>query len=57
MSSAPPARQRIKILVVSEPGFAGVKRHVVELLSNIDVSRFEVCFVYSLGRAESFWRD
>lgn len=55
MKAAPPEPERVKVLAVSEPGFAGVKRHVVELLSELDLARFEVCFVYSLGRKDALF--
>ena len=41
-----------RILVVSEPGFAGVKRHVCHTLESLVDSEFEVAFVYSLGRQD-----
>jgi len=55
-AAAHPHSPRLRILVVSEPGFAGVKRHVVEVLSHIDTERFEVCLVYSLVRADGLYR-
>ncbi len=45
----------MKILVASEPGFAGVRRHVIDVLLHIDTARFEVCFVYSLVRADALY--
>ncbi len=44
--------QRIRLLVVSEPGSAGVRRHVCHLLDHLDIDRFDVTFVYSLARAD-----
>ena len=43
----------IRILVASEPGNAGVKRHVVDTLKAIDTDRFCICFAYSLDRADA----
>ena len=53
----PPAASRIKLLVVSEPGVAGVKRHVCDLLRHIDTAAFDVHFVYSLTRADQTYRS
>ncbi len=43
---------RIRVVVISEPGIAGVKRHVVDLLRRIDVEAFDVYFIYSLVRGD-----
>ncbi len=48
--------RRIRIVVVSEPGFAGVKRHVVDTLDHIDVEDFDITYIYSLGRADATYR-
>jgi glycosyltransferase involved in cell wall biosynthesis len=40
--------EKIKILVLSQPNTAGVKRHVIDILSRIDLDRFEVRFAYNL---------
>lgn len=50
--TAEPQSPRARILLVCEPGFAGVKRHVVEMLMHLDLARFEVGFVYSLIRKD-----
>jgi glycosyltransferase involved in cell wall biosynthesis len=47
-----PDRRR-RVLVISEPGFAGVKRHVCHLLRSLIDSDFQAGFVYSLGRADA----
>ncbi|MDB5348582.1 MAG: Exopolysaccharide biosynthesis glycosyltransferase EpsF [Schlesneria sp.] len=47
---------RPRIVVISEPGSAGVKRHVVDLLRLIDVMRFEVYFIYSLERSDATYQ-
>jgi glycosyltransferase involved in cell wall biosynthesis len=44
--------ERIPIAVVSEPGKAGVKTHVIDLLSNIDLARFKVSYFYSMRRSD-----
>ena len=44
---------RRRVALVSEPGKAGVKRHVIDLLSRIDLTRFEVTFYYSLQRSDA----
>ncbi|HEY8904224.1 MAG TPA: glycosyltransferase [Chthoniobacterales bacterium] len=46
------ADQRIAVAVVSEPGKAGVKRHVVDLLTRIDVEQYRVTYYYSLQRSD-----
>ena len=38
--------------MVSEPGKAGVKTHVVDLLRGLDLDRFDVTFYYSLRRSD-----
>jgi glycosyltransferase involved in cell wall biosynthesis len=43
---------KIKLLVASEPGTAGVKRHVFDCLDTIDLARFDVTFAYSVYRAD-----
>lgn len=45
-------KRKIKILIISEPGSGGVKRHVIDLLTNLDESIFEIVFAYSTKRAE-----
>lgn len=49
--------RKIRLLVVSEPGLAGVKRHVVETLSLMDLDEYDVLFLYSLGRADDVYND
>ena len=48
---------RVRVAVISEPGKAGVKRHVVDLLQGINVEKFDVCFIYSLVRSDSDYRS
>ncbi len=60
MSSQTTAEQplrRVRVLLVSEPGFAGVKRHVIDMLMHIDLARFELGFVYSLARQDATFQD
>jgi glycosyltransferase involved in cell wall biosynthesis len=40
--------KKIKILLIAQPNTAGVKRHVIDVLSRIDLEAFEVRFVYNL---------
>lgn len=47
---------RRRLAVISEPGYAGVKRHVVDLLGALDLARFDVLFLYSLARADATYR-
>ena len=47
-----PANQ-IRVVIVSEPGKAGVKRHIVDLLRHLDLSPFQVTLVYSLVRSDA----
>jgi len=43
----------IRVAIISEPGIAGVKRHVVDLLHHLDVAEFELLFLYGLSRKDS----
>jgi glycosyltransferase involved in cell wall biosynthesis len=45
------------VAVVSEPGKAGVKTHVVDLLRGLDLDRFDVTLYYSLGRSDGDYAD
>ncbi len=45
--------ERIRVMVISEPGKAGVKRHVIDLLRRIDLDAFDVYFVYSFERSDA----
>jgi glycosyltransferase involved in cell wall biosynthesis len=45
--------ERISVAVVSEPGKAGVKTHVIDLLTHIDLDRFKVAYFYSLQRSDA----
>lgn len=51
-TEASPAR-RHRIGLISEPGKAGVKTHVVGLLQNVDVTRFEIVYYYSQQRSDA----
>lgn len=57
--TVPPTRSdaRIRLMLCSEPGNAGVKRHVCNILEHIDTSRFDVMFAYSLDRADHTYAD
>jgi glycosyltransferase involved in cell wall biosynthesis len=43
----------MRILVASEPGSAGVKRHIIDYLSRIDLQDFDLLFAYSLVRSDA----
>jgi glycosyltransferase involved in cell wall biosynthesis len=47
-----PAAKGARVAVVSEPGKAGVKTHVVDLLRGLDLDRFDVTLYYSLRRSD-----
>jgi glycosyltransferase involved in cell wall biosynthesis len=40
--------EKIKVLLISQPNTAGVKRHVIDVLSRIDLDAFEVRLAYNL---------
>lgn len=44
--------ERVRVAVVSEPGKAGVKTHVVDLLRGLDLGRFDVTLYYSRRRSD-----
>ncbi len=50
-------KRRVRVLMISEPGRAGVKRHVVDLLMHLDLEQFEVLYVYSLVRSDACYRE
>ena len=43
----------IRVAVISEPGMAGVKTHVVDILRNIDLSGIQIEYYYSLRRSDA----
>jgi len=45
--------KRLKILLISEPGSGGVKRHVLDLITNINLEKFEVGIIFSEKRADN----
>jgi glycosyltransferase involved in cell wall biosynthesis len=45
----------MRVAIVSEPGFAGVKRHVVDLLHHLDTNELELLFLYSLERKDAHY--
>lgn len=47
---------RIPVTIVSEPGKAGVKTHLVDLLSHLNLNKFEVTYFYSLQRSDDAYR-
>lgn len=51
------ASRKLRVLVASEPGLAGVKRHVVDYLREIDLQNFDILLAYSLVRQEPLYRD
>ncbi len=48
---------KIKIVIISQPAVAGVKRHVIDVLNNIDLQRYDVTYVYSPLRADESYND
>lgn len=42
-----------KIVIISEALGGGVRRHILDLLKNLDKSEFEMYFIYNLDRADS----
>ena len=46
-----------RVMVVSEPGLAGVKRHVCHLLESLVESEFQVAYVYSLSRRDETYEN
>lgn len=48
---------KTKVVIISEPGSGGVKRHVLDLLNNIDTDIFKVYFFYSTKRADKDYLD
>lgn len=43
----------LRVAVISEPGKAGVKTHVVDLLRRIDTKKFDIVYYYSSCRSDS----
>lgn len=43
---------KIKVLIVLEATLGGTRKHVVDILERIDLSKFDVCFCYSTARAD-----
>jgi glycosyltransferase involved in cell wall biosynthesis len=48
---------KIKILIISQPALAGVKRHVVDLLLSINTEEFEVSYIFSRLNEEKKYPD
>lgn len=44
--------EKIKVLLIAEAMSGGVRRHVVDLIQNIDVSKFDVTLLYGTGRMD-----
>lgn len=42
-----------KIVLISEALGGGVRRHIIDLLENLDKNKFEIYFMYNLDRADS----
>jgi glycosyltransferase involved in cell wall biosynthesis len=42
-------------MLISEPGFAGVKRHLIHVLDDLTDGEFDVAFIYSLSRADRYY--
>ena len=50
-----PTSAKKRILVASEPGIAGVKRHIIDYLGQINLESFDIIFVYSLVRSDAVY--
>lgn len=46
----------IRVAVISEPGKAGVKTHVIDILESVDTERYSIEFYYSLNRSDEAFR-
>jgi glycosyltransferase involved in cell wall biosynthesis len=44
---------KIKVLMISETSSGGARKHIVELLSGLNKTRYNITFVYSAKRADS----
>lgn len=44
--------EKIKVLLIAEAMSGGVRRHVVDLIGNIDGSKFDVTLLYGTGRMD-----
>ena len=52
MGSADLSLPKTKIVVVLEATLGGIRKHVVDLISGLDVARYHIVFVYSVVRAD-----
>lgn len=44
--------KKLKVLLISEPGSGGVKRHILDLITNINLEKFEVGIIFSEKRVD-----
>ena len=50
--------KKIKVLIILEATLGGTRKHVIDLLSNVDLDQFEVTFCYATLRADiNFFND
>lgn len=45
------SNNKITVLIISEPGSGGVKRHVIDLLNNLEKRNYKIIYAYSKKRA------
>lgn len=46
-----------KLVIISEALGGGVRRHIVDLLENLNKNKFEIYFIYNLDRADTIIKD
>lgn len=46
-----------KIVIISEALGGGVRRHIIDLLENLDKNKFEIYFIFSLDRADEIIKE
>lgn len=49
--------RKIKILYITEPTSAGVGKHIMDILNNINTEKFEVHFIYSSIRSDENFKE
>lgn len=46
---------KTKVMLIAEAMGGGVRRHVIDLIENIDPSRFETVLLYGVNRADDIF--
>lgn len=46
-----------KIVIMSEALGGGVRRHIIDLIENLNKDKFEIYFIYNLDRADSIMKE